>query len=186
MHDVIVDVAGVLASSLGLEEHSLRDWPCQFRINRYNYTQDTVGSSGVQIHTDSSFLTVLQEDECVGGLEVSDPATGEFVPVDPVAGSFPHQHRGHRHGVEQREAAQREAPGAVRRAGAAHLHRHFPARAQGRQRERAGAVRGRGPPVPVQGDQLRRLPGPPAVHRRARRRGARAVGGVTWARWCSG
>ncbi|KAG2572819.1 hypothetical protein PVAP13_7KG203500 [Panicum virgatum] len=88
MHDVIVDVAGVLASSLGLEEHSFRDWPCQFRINRYNYTQDTVGSSGVQIHTDSSFLTVLQEDECVGGLEVSDPATGEFVPVDPVAGSF--------------------------------------------------------------------------------------------------
>ena len=88
MHDVIVDIAGVLASSLGLEEHSFRDWPCQFRINRYNYTQDTVGSSGVQIHLDSSFLTVLQEDECVGGLEVSDPATGEFVPVDPVAGSF--------------------------------------------------------------------------------------------------
>ncbi|CAL5031479.1 unnamed protein product [Urochloa decumbens] len=70
MHDVIVDVAGKLASSLGLQEHSFKDWPCQFRINRYNYTEDTVGSSGVQIHTDSSFLTVLQEDECVGGLEV--------------------------------------------------------------------------------------------------------------------
>ncbi|WVZ86081.1 hypothetical protein U9M48_032922 [Paspalum notatum var. saurae] len=88
MHDVIVDVAGKLASSLGLAEHSFQDWPCQFRINRYNYTQETVGSSGVQIHTDSGFLTVLQEDECVGGLEVMDPATGEFVPVDPVAGSF--------------------------------------------------------------------------------------------------
>ena len=89
MHDVIVGVAGELASSLGLvEEHSFQDWPCQFRINRYNYTHETVGSSGVQTHTDSGFLTVLQEDECVGGLEVLDPATGEFVPVDPVAGSF--------------------------------------------------------------------------------------------------
>ncbi|PWZ40560.1 2-oxoglutarate-dependent dioxygenase DAO [Zea mays] len=90
MHDVIVGVAGELATSLGLglEEHSFQDWPCQFRINRYNYTQETVGSSGVQTHTDSGFLTVLQEDECVGGLEVLDPATGEFVPVDPVAGSF--------------------------------------------------------------------------------------------------
>jgi len=88
MHDVIVDVAGKLVSSLGLAEHSFEDWPCQFRINRYNYTQDTVGSSGVQTHTDSGFLTVLQEDECVGGLEVLDPATGEYVPVDPVAGSF--------------------------------------------------------------------------------------------------
>ena len=89
MHDVIVGVAGELASSLGLvEEHSFQDWPCQFRINRYNYTQETVGSSGVQTHTDSGFLTVLHEDECVGGLEVLDPGTGEFVPVDPVAGSF--------------------------------------------------------------------------------------------------
>ncbi|NP_001384487.1 2-oxoglutarate-dependent dioxygenase DAO-like [Zea mays] len=89
MHDVIVGVARELASSLGLvEEHSFQDWPCQFRINRYNYTRETVGSSGVQTHTDSGFLTVLHEDECVGGLEVLDPGTGEFVPVDPVAGSF--------------------------------------------------------------------------------------------------
>ena len=47
-----------------------------------------MGSSGVQIHTDSGFLTVLQEDDCVGGLEVLDPTTGEFVRVDPVPGSF--------------------------------------------------------------------------------------------------
>ncbi|GJN02596.1 hypothetical protein PR202_ga19963 [Eleusine coracana subsp. coracana] len=66
----------------------VRDWPCQFRMNRYNYTEDTVGKPGVQVHTDSGFLTVLQEDECVGGLEVLDPAVGSFVPVHPVAGSF--------------------------------------------------------------------------------------------------
>lgn len=88
MHELIVDVAGKVAASLGLEGHPFQDWPCQFRINRYNYTEDTVGSSGVQIHTDSGFLTVLQEDDCVGGLEVLDPTTGEFVRVDPVPGSF--------------------------------------------------------------------------------------------------
>lgn len=88
MHELIVDVAGKVAASLGLEGHPFQDWPCQFRMNRYNYTEDTVGSSGVQIHTDSGFLTVLQEDDCVGGLEVLDPAAGEFVPVDPFPGSF--------------------------------------------------------------------------------------------------
>lgn len=89
MHGLIVEVAEKVASSLGLEQHSLfQDWPCQFRMNRYNYTEETVGSPGVQVHTDSGFLTVLQEDECVGGLEVLDPAAGEFVRVHPVAGSF--------------------------------------------------------------------------------------------------
>ncbi|KAF0913074.1 hypothetical protein E2562_020227 [Oryza meyeriana var. granulata] len=86
-HELTVDVAAKLASSLGLD-CSFQDWPCQFRINRYNYTPDAVGKTGVQIHTDSGFLTVLQEDECVGGLEVLDPAAGEFVPVDSLPGSF--------------------------------------------------------------------------------------------------
>ncbi|XBI03046.1 hypothetical protein VPH35_131515 [Triticum aestivum] len=76
MHELIVDVAGKVAASLGLEGHRF-----QFRMNRYNYTHE-------QIHADSGFLTVLQEDHCVGGLEVLDPATDEFVRVDPVAGSL--------------------------------------------------------------------------------------------------
>uniref|UniRef100_A0A0D9VHQ7 Fe2OG dioxygenase domain-containing protein n=1 Tax=Leersia perrieri TaxID=77586 RepID=A0A0D9VHQ7_9ORYZ len=89
MHELIVRVAARLASSLGLDDCSFQDWPCQFRINRYNYTPDTVGESGVQVHTDSGFLTVLQEDERVGGLEVADPDTGEFSPVDiPLPGTF--------------------------------------------------------------------------------------------------
>jgi hypothetical protein len=37
----------------------------------------------VQVHTDSSFLTVLMEDDRIGSLEVADPDTGEFEPVDP-------------------------------------------------------------------------------------------------------
>uniref|UniRef100_A0A0D9W677 2-oxoglutarate-dependent dioxygenase DAO n=1 Tax=Leersia perrieri TaxID=77586 RepID=A0A0D9W677_9ORYZ len=90
MHKLIVDIAGKVAASLGLHDGGVtfQDWPCQFRMNRYNYTEESVGSSGVQIHTDSGFLTVLQEDECVGGLEVLYPAAGEFVPVDPLPGSF--------------------------------------------------------------------------------------------------
>lgn len=88
MHSLIVDVAGKVAASLGLHGASFQDWPCQFRMNRYNYTQDSVGSPGVQVHTDSGFLTVLQEDDRVGGLEVADPDTGEFAPVDPLPGTF--------------------------------------------------------------------------------------------------
>ncbi|VAI57877.1 2-oxoglutarate-dependent dioxygenase DAO-like [Triticum dicoccoides] len=91
-HELIVDVAAKLAASLGLEESEshrmFQDWPCQFRINRYKYTPDTVGETGVQVHTDSGFLTVLHEDDRVGGLEVADPDTGEFAPVDPVPGTF--------------------------------------------------------------------------------------------------
>ena len=91
-HELIVDVAAKLAASLGLEESEshrmFQDWPCQFRINRYKYTPDTVGETGVQVHTDSGFLTVLHEDDRVGGLEVADPGTGEFAPVDPVPGTF--------------------------------------------------------------------------------------------------
>jgi isopenicillin N synthase-like dioxygenase len=89
-HELIVDVAAKLGASLGLEEAegSFRDWPCQFRINRYNYAPETVGKAGVQVHTDSGFLTVLHEDDCVGGLEVADPDTGEFAAVDPLPGTF--------------------------------------------------------------------------------------------------
>ncbi|KAF7006632.1 hypothetical protein CFC21_021659 [Triticum aestivum] len=86
------DVAAKLAASLVLEEtdadRMFQDWSCQFRNNRYNYTPDTVGETGVQVHTDSGFLIVLQEDDRVSGLEVADPDTGEFAPVDPVPGTF--------------------------------------------------------------------------------------------------
>ncbi|TVU29473.1 hypothetical protein EJB05_21039, partial [Eragrostis curvula] len=94
MHELVLDVAAKLAASLGVADEdggvpSFRDWPCQFRINKYNYTAETVGSPGVQAHTDSGFATVLQEDDSVGGLEVADKDTGEFAPVDaPVPGSL--------------------------------------------------------------------------------------------------
>uniref|UniRef100_A0A8R7US98 Isopenicillin N synthase-like Fe(2+) 2OG dioxygenase domain-containing protein n=1 Tax=Triticum urartu TaxID=4572 RepID=A0A8R7US98_TRIUA len=182
-HELIVDVAAKLAVSLGLEEpeadRMFQDWPCRFRINRYNYTPDTVGETGVQVHTDSGFLTVLHEDDRVGGLEVADPGTGEFAPVDPSqAPSSSTSATSPRVGVEQRGAAQREAPRAVCGGGAAGLHRALLAGAQGRRGPRAGRLRRRRQPPPLQDFRLRRLPPAPAVHRGACRRGPGAVGRV--------
>ncbi|KAI3747667.1 hypothetical protein L6452_10240 [Arctium lappa] len=56
-------------------------------INKYLFTPESVGSSGIQIHTDSGFLTILQDDEDVGGLEVMDKS-GHFIPVDPWPGTL--------------------------------------------------------------------------------------------------
>ncbi|KAK4773961.1 hypothetical protein SAY87_028980 [Trapa incisa] len=88
IHELIMGISEKLAESLGLSRYLFRQWPCQFRINKYNFTPETVGSSGVQIHTDSGFLTILQDDETVGGLEMMDRSSGEFVPVDPWPGTF--------------------------------------------------------------------------------------------------
>ncbi|KAB2634246.1 2-oxoglutarate-dependent dioxygenase DAO-like [Pyrus ussuriensis x Pyrus communis] len=88
VYEQIVDIGQRLAKSLGLADSDyLKGWPCQFRINKYNFTPESVGSSGVQLHTDSGFLTILQDDEGVGGLEVMDKS-GAFVAVDPCPGTL--------------------------------------------------------------------------------------------------
>ncbi|KAG5534424.1 hypothetical protein RHGRI_022523 [Rhododendron griersonianum] len=87
IHELAMDIMDKLAEAMGLSTLSFEDWPCQFRINKYNFTPETVGSTGVQIHTDSGFLTVLQDDEDVGGLEVMNKS-GEFVAVEPMPGTL--------------------------------------------------------------------------------------------------
>lgn len=87
VHKLFMDIGSKLAEGLGLEDVSFEEWPCQSRINKYNFTPESVGSSGVQIHTDSGFLTILQDDEGVGGLEVMNKSD-EFVPVDPWPGTL--------------------------------------------------------------------------------------------------
>ncbi|KAL8240448.1 hypothetical protein R6Q59_013803 [Mikania micrantha] len=89
VHELFTSIGRNLAESLGVKSENLgiENWPCQFRINKYNFTPDSVGSPGVQIHTDSGFLTILQDDEEVGGLEVMD-RSGEFIPVDPWPGTL--------------------------------------------------------------------------------------------------
>ncbi|EXB81619.1 Gibberellin 3-beta-dioxygenase 4 [Morus notabilis] len=87
VHELAMDIGRKLAKSIGLDSDLFKGWPCQFRINKYNFTPKSIGSSGVQIHTDSGFLTILQDDENVGGLEVMDK-NGEFLAVDPWPGSL--------------------------------------------------------------------------------------------------
>ena len=87
VHELAMDIMGKLAKGMGLSRISFEEWPCQFRINKYHFTPGTVGFPGIQIHTDPGFLTVLQDDENVGGLEVVDKS-GEFVAVEPLPGTF--------------------------------------------------------------------------------------------------
>ncbi|PON70908.1 Oxoglutarate/iron-dependent dioxygenase [Trema orientale] len=87
VHEMAMDIGRKLAKSIGLKSDLFKGWTCQFRINKYNFTPQSVGSPGVQIHTDSGFLTILQEDEYVGGLEVMNK-NGEFVAVDPWPGTL--------------------------------------------------------------------------------------------------
>ncbi|KAG9451710.1 hypothetical protein H6P81_004614 [Aristolochia fimbriata] len=87
LHELGKDLGRKIAASVGLTSNLFDGWTCQFRINKYHFTEETVGSVGVITHTDSSFLTILLDDESVGGLEVLDKS-GTFVAVDPLPGSL--------------------------------------------------------------------------------------------------
>nr|GEV08410.1 2-oxoglutarate-dependent dioxygenase DAO-like [Tanacetum cinerariifolium] len=81
--ELFIRIARNLAEGLGVKvDIGFENWPCQFRINKYNFTPESVGSPGVQLHADSGFLTILQDDEGVGGLEVMDKS-GKFITVHP-------------------------------------------------------------------------------------------------------
>ncbi|XP_057444882.1 2-oxoglutarate-dependent dioxygenase DAO-like [Lotus japonicus] len=82
-----VKIGQKMAESLGIEGIDFGDWPCQFRMNKYNFTPGAIGSLGSPLHTDSGFLTILQDDENVGGLEVMDNSDS-FVPIPPFAGTL--------------------------------------------------------------------------------------------------
>ncbi|KAM7279697.1 hypothetical protein ACFE04_006831 [Oxalis oulophora] len=90
IREVLIVVSKKMAASLGVKSYCdvFAEWPSQCRINKYNFTPESVGSLGVQVHTDSGFLTILQEDENVDGLEVMMRRSGEFVPVDPCPGTL--------------------------------------------------------------------------------------------------
>lgn len=88
IHKLVINIGRKLVKGLGIRGDILDRWPCQFRINKYNFSPETVGSPGVQIHTDSGFLTILQDDEKVGGLEVMEKLSGSFVAVDPLPGTL--------------------------------------------------------------------------------------------------
>ncbi|KAG7654235.1 Oxoglutarate/iron-dependent dioxygenase [Arabidopsis suecica] len=80
--DLARNLARRLAESYGVvEQHFFRGWPSHFRMNKYHFKPETVGKLGVKLHTDPGFLTILQGDEDVGGLEAIDNSSGSFFPI---------------------------------------------------------------------------------------------------------
>ena len=59
------------------------NWMLQFRMNKYHFTPQSVGLSGIDTHTDSAFIYIVQIDEGVCVLEVMDKS-GHLIPVDPL------------------------------------------------------------------------------------------------------
>ncbi|KAG5545955.1 hypothetical protein RHGRI_018200 [Rhododendron griersonianum] len=88
IYELGMDMGRKLLEGLGLSGDLFSGWPCQLRINKYNYTPDYVGSTGAVLHTDPGFLTILQDDEIIGGLEAVGKETGEYVSVEPMPGSL--------------------------------------------------------------------------------------------------
>ncbi|OWM66518.1 hypothetical protein CDL15_Pgr013735 [Punica granatum] len=79
-----------VAKSLDLSGGSnlFERWPCHMRMNKYSFAPETVGNCGVPVHSDSSFLTLLQDDDAVGGLEIFDNKSGSFLAVQPCPSTF--------------------------------------------------------------------------------------------------
>nr|GEX96522.1 2-oxoglutarate-dependent dioxygenase DAO-like [Tanacetum cinerariifolium] len=77
-----------LMEGCGLTGDLFDGWRCQLRLNKYHFCPESIGLNGTPTHTDPSFLTILQIDEDVNGLQVVDKVSGEFVPFDPVPGTL--------------------------------------------------------------------------------------------------
>ncbi|KAL7103882.1 hypothetical protein ACP275_08G208100 [Erythranthe tilingii] len=84
LFDLAQIIGSKLMEGLGLGGELFKEWPCQLKMNKYNYAPETVGLTGAVMHTDPGFLTILQDDEIVNGLEAVDEITGELVSVDPI------------------------------------------------------------------------------------------------------
>ncbi|MED6212250.1 hypothetical protein PIB30_081478 [Stylosanthes scabra] len=87
IHELAASVLQKMAESLGVVGIDFKDWPFTFRSIKYSFNPENIGSAGVPIHTDIGCLTLLQDDEKVGGLEMMDHS-GSFKEVPLQSGSF--------------------------------------------------------------------------------------------------
>ncbi|XP_061359761.1 2-oxoglutarate-dependent dioxygenase DAO-like [Gastrolobium bilobum] len=87
IHDLASIISQKMAESVGVVGSDFKDWPSIFRMVKYNFTPETVGELGVELHSDTGFITLLQDDEHVSGLEMMDDS-GSFVAIPPKSGSF--------------------------------------------------------------------------------------------------
>ncbi|XP_028790522.1 2-oxoglutarate-dependent dioxygenase DAO-like [Neltuma alba] len=90
VQELAVDIARKIKECVvGLSEAmDFQDWRCNCKMNKYSFTPETVGHVGIHEHTDPGFLSVVQDDDLVDGLEVLHPPSGSFVPVPPLSGTF--------------------------------------------------------------------------------------------------
>ncbi|MED6204188.1 hypothetical protein PIB30_006944 [Stylosanthes scabra] len=87
--ELATSISQKMAESLGIIEGiDFKDWPLFFRIIKYSFSAENIGSPGIKMHTDTGFMTLLQDDDKVEGLEVKDHSTGTFKTVLPHPGSF--------------------------------------------------------------------------------------------------
>ena len=56
IHEIGMDMGRKVLVGLALSEDLFNGWPCQLKINKYNYTLEYVGSTGDVLHTYHSFL----------------------------------------------------------------------------------------------------------------------------------
>ncbi|KAK7406969.1 hypothetical protein VNO78_08606 [Psophocarpus tetragonolobus] len=88
VHDLAMMMGKKICESLGIVVADFEEyWICELRLNKNDFTPESVGSTGVGIHTDSAFVTILKDDDNVGGLEVINPS-GSFVPTPHFPGTF--------------------------------------------------------------------------------------------------
>ncbi|KAJ0468770.1 putative gibberellin 2-beta-dioxygenase [Helianthus annuus] len=84
VHELFVEIGKKLAEGLGVKTDNIgiENWSYLFKMNKYHFTHESVGLPGINTHTDSGFLTILQDDEAVCGLEVMNKS-GDFISIDP-------------------------------------------------------------------------------------------------------
>ncbi|KAK9713373.1 hypothetical protein RND81_06G023500 [Saponaria officinalis] len=78
---------GIDIVSKMLGDYSSQVCVTHFRMNKYNITRNSAGSDGIGLHSDASLITILQDDEHLGGLEIVNPS-GKLVPVDRLPDSL--------------------------------------------------------------------------------------------------
>ncbi|XP_059663967.1 2-oxoglutarate-dependent dioxygenase DAO-like [Cornus florida] len=88
IHELAMTLGSRLGESMGFCSDLFKGWPCRFRLNKYHFSPQTVGSTGAPMHSDAGFLTVVHDDEIVNGLEAVDKKTGVLFPIDPMPGTL--------------------------------------------------------------------------------------------------
>ncbi|KAI3708225.1 hypothetical protein L2E82_37390 [Cichorium intybus] len=84
IHDLVGLLGRKLMEGVGLAGDLFDGWDCQLRMNKYHFRPENIGLTGLLMHSDPTFLTVIQDDENVDGLQVVDKYSGQIIPVDPV------------------------------------------------------------------------------------------------------